>query len=189
MRSEATDVKTELWREALSWAKTILFALIFAWFFTNFVIVNAHVPTGSMEATIPAPSRIIAFRLSYMFSEPQRGDIIVFRGEEQLLVKRVIGLPGETVSIYDWRVYIDGEQLEEGYTRSAFDTRPSVAPHRQFPLAEEYITIPDGHFFVLGDNRDYSHDSRSWADPFVPEGTILGRALFLYWPRIQIFSR
>ncbi|MCL1877398.1 MAG: signal peptidase I, partial [Defluviitaleaceae bacterium] len=79
VKNEAPDVKKELWREALSWAKTILFALIFAWFFTNFVIVNAHVPTGSMENTIPAPSRIIAFRLSYMFSEPQRGDIIVFR--------------------------------------------------------------------------------------------------------------
>lgn len=179
---EAPDVKKELWREALSWAKTIIFALIFAWFFTNFVIVNAHVPTGSMEATIPAPSRIIAFRLSYTFSEPRRGDIIVLRGQDQLLVKRVIGLPGETVSINEWRVYIDGVPLEEDYMQSAFTDR---SPHRIF--AE--VTVPDEHFFVLGDNRDWSQDSRVWSEPFVRDDAILGRALFLYWPRIQIFTR
>ncbi|MCL1845093.1 MAG: signal peptidase I [Defluviitaleaceae bacterium] len=185
MKTEVPDVKTELWREALSWAKTILGALIFAWLFTNFVIVNAHVPTGSMEATIPAPSRIIAFRLSYMFNEPQRGDIIVFRGEEQLLVKRVIGLPGETVSIDNWRVYINDEPLVEEYKQSAFDTRTIIAPHSEFAP----VTVPEGHFFVLGDNRDSSQDSRSWVDPFVPADTILGRALFLYWPRVQVFTR
>jgi len=199
-----TSVRGELWREALSWIKTIVFALVFAWFFTNFIIINAIVPTGSMYGTIRERDRIVAFRLSYLFSDPSRYDIVVFRPgpDSDLWVKRVIALPGETVSIIDWRVHINGsdEPLAEDFVHSEFN---HLSRHRHFPVAEfypfndyitvpedgspPYVTVPEGHFFVLGDFRDNSSDSRGMGNPgtldtFVSTEQILGRVLFRYFP-------
>ncbi|MCL2462144.1 MAG: signal peptidase I, partial [Defluviitaleaceae bacterium] len=103
------EVRSENINEVISWIKTILFAVILAVFINQVVIVNATVPTGSMEDTIMPNSRIVAFRLDYLFTTPKRFDIVVFRYPDdrtQLFVKRVIGLPGETVSIRDGEVYI-----------------------------------------------------------------------------------
>lgn len=175
------NVKGELFRDALGWVKTIIFALIFAWFFTNFVIVNASVPTGSMEGTIRINDRIVAFRLSYTFSEPERFDIIVFRGAEvdsPLYVKRIIGVPGDTVVIRGGRVFVN--ESEE-------PLRDDFVPGTEedfFGYHGPYI-VPENHFFVLGDNRNNSVDSRHWHNPFVSREQIQGRVLFRYWPGIQ----
>jgi len=207
------ETKKLLWQDAIGWLKTIVFALIFAWFFVNYVIVNASVPTGSMRDTIREGDRVVAFRLSYLFSQPRRNDVVIFRGIEtrRLYVKRIIGLPGETVRIADWRVYIDGIQQEEYFVQSLFDGRMPAAMHRNYPAivahmphndyvtvpedgSPAYITVPEGHFFVLGDNRDNSVDSRGTGTPgtlstFVSREQIQGRVIFRYWPGFQTFSR
>ena len=178
---EPPDLKMELLKDAWGWGKTILFAIIFAVVINNFVIVNASVPTGSMENTIRVNDRIVAFRLSYLFSSPNPYDIIVFRGPDDdsiLYVKRVIGLPGQEVRIIDGRVFIDGsEQAQrDDFVRGAF-----------FGNFGPYL-VPEGHYFVLGDYRENSVDSRRWHNTFVPSDHILGRVVFRYFPGFQVLS-
>lgn len=171
----APSVKSELLDEALSWAKTVVFAVVFALLINNFVIVNASVPTGSMEDNIMPDDRIVAFRLSYVLSEPELYDIVVFRypdDESKLYVKRILGLPGDTVEIRDGKVYLNGD----------------TAPLRDdFIKGEAYgnfgpYTVPEGHFFMMGDNRENSQDSRYWNNKYVAKGKILGKVVFKYYP-------
>lgn len=166
--------------EVISWVKTIVFALVLALAINNFIIVNATVPTGSMETTIMPNDRIVAFRLSYMFAQPERGDIAVFRypdDEEVLYVKRVIGLPGDVVEIVDGNVYINDaeEPLSEDYLKEK--TIGSFGPY----------TVPEGCYFMMGDNRNNSLDSRYWVNKFVSEDKILGKVFFRYYPGFKTF--
>jgi len=165
--------------DIISWTKMIIFTVAFALFLNHFVIVNASIPTGSMENAIMAGDRIVAFRLSYVFSEPARFDIVIFRypdDETQLYVKRIIGMPGETVNIRDGRVYINDstEPLRYDFVRGIVfgDYGP--------------FEVPEESFFVLGDNRGNSEDSRNWQNPYVHQNAILGRAIFRYWRGINI---
>jgi len=177
------DVKGELVAEALSWAKVIVFAVVFALAVNLFVIVNASIPTGSMESTIRVNDRIIAFRLSYWFNNPDRYDIIVFRAPDDGIknVKRIIALPGERVSLVDGTVFINGVALE----RDEFITEgPFGYLGPNFPETE----VPESHYFVLGDNRGNSKDSRDWANPFVEERRILGKVIFRYYPGFSNLS-
>ena len=106
--------------EAFSFFKIVAFAAIFALIFTNFIIINAEVPSGSMRDTIWEGDRLFGFRLSYKFSEPERGDIIIFKfpdDESQNYVKRIIGLPNDIVQIKGGRVYINGDELDEPYIK------------------------------------------------------------------------
>lgn len=170
------EKKEKVKKEIISWVKTIIAAVIIAIIANTFIIVNAKVPTGSMENTIMSNDRIIAFRFSYKFSEPERGDIIVFKypdDENILYVKRIIGLPGESLMMMDGEVYIDGEALEEPYLKE--DAYGTYGPY----------VIPDGHYFMMGDNRNLSWDSRFWENTFVPEENILGKGVFRYYPSIK----
>ena len=194
-------VKTALWREALEWAKTLILAMLFAWLFTKFVIVNAVVPTGSMEDTVNIKDRIIASRLSYVFSEPQRYDIIVFEGhddDKRLFLKRVIGMPGDKLYIQGGEVYVEGIDgpLRSDFVKGELDGNyplPSIRnSHVTVPYdgSPPYITIPEGHYFVMGDNRTRSSDSRHWgiqdaSRTFISSEQILGKGIFKYYPRIQ----
>ena len=183
-------------REILSWIKVIILAFIAALLLNKFVIVNANVPTGSMESTILPDDRLIGFRLSYLFSEPQRGDIVIFEypvSPDEIYIKRIIALPGETMEIRKAKIYINGSET------------PIAEPY----LKEKWIvendgltlTIPEGHYFVMGDNRNNSLDGRYWAGEavsnemastledaiekkycFVSEDAILGKAIFRYFP-------
>ena len=166
-------------KEIISWIKVIVFAVLAAYLINNFVLVNAAVPTGSMENTIMTGDRIVALRLSYMFSEPERFDIIVHKfpdDGETLFIKRIIGLPGDVVEVIDGRVFLNGESepLEEPFVRDV--------PHGN----SGPFTIPENSFFVMGDNRNSSSDSREWVNRFVHRDQILGRALFGYFPRPKL---
>jgi signal peptidase I len=148
---------------------TLALALLI--FFGVQTIIESRVVEGSsMEANLHDGERLIVVKAAYWFGEPQRGDIVIFThplDAERTLVKRIVGLPGEQIEIHDSVVYINGSPLDEPYvkgTTSAFS-----------------ITyVPDDCYFVMGDNRQASSDSRSWG--FLPEENIIGRAWLLYWP-------
>ena len=163
--------------DLLDWVKVIVIAVAIALFLNYFVVINSRVPSGSMEPTIETGSRMIGLRLSYTFNSPERGDIIIFKypdDESVYYVKRIIGLPGETVEIKDGFVYIDGQILTEDYL--TVTTEGDFGPYE----------VPEGCYFVLGDNRNNSHDSRYWTNTYVPEENIVGKALFCYWPLSDI---
>ncbi|ADU74926.1 MAG TPA: signal peptidase I [Hungateiclostridium thermocellum] len=169
--------KQKVFKEIVSWSLCLLGAFIIALLLTKYVIVNAYVPTGSMENTIMPGDRIIASRIHYYFSEPKRGDIVVFRypdNEEVLYVKRIIGLPNETVEIKDGNVYINGKLLEEPYIKEK--AYGDFGPYE----------VPEGCYFMLGDNRNGSTDSRRWTNKYVKKEKILGKALFKYFPGFKI---
>ena len=131
------------------------------------ILQIAWVPSGSMETTLPTRSLLLSWQLPYVFSDPtpQRGEIVTFWSDSmgKLLVKRVIGLPGDTVSFQDGYVYINGEKLDEPY----LSRQGVTASGRQ----EEY-TVPEGCLFFMGDNRTGSYDARSWKEPYIPVGNV-----------------
>ena len=132
----------------------------------------AWVPSGSMETTIPQKSLIISWQLPYLVGdpEPQRGDIVTFWDEElgRLLVKRVIGLPGETVRFKGGYVYVNDERLTESYLDQQGVTN---SPN------QSTFQVPEGSLLMLGDNRTDSLDSRYWENPYIPFGSVRAKAL------------
>lgn len=182
--TEIPDVKYELWQEVRAWARVFVYVSLFYVVLNNFVIVNASVESPSMEYAIRTNDRIVAFRLSYLFCEPQRYDIVVFRreGSSKMYIKRVLGLPGESLLIRDGHVYINGSETPQRHDfvkGGLFGNHGVLNPETGFL---EPFVIPEGHFFVLGDWRTNSYDSRRFDEPFVPRGWILGRAVFRYFP-------
>lgn len=173
---------TDLKKGILEWLQIIVIAAAIAFVFNRFIIANSEVPTNSMENTIMAGDRLIGSRLSYAFGgEPKRGDIVVFHHKTEpgtdktRLVKRIIGLPGETVEIRGGHVYINESDtpLEEPYLPEKMESDPY------------HFEVPEGCYLMLGDNRNYSADARGWPDPYVPEDAILAKVLFRYYPGIQ----
>ncbi|MCC8168133.1 MAG: signal peptidase I [Clostridiales bacterium] len=174
---EKEDKPVSFLQELLSWVIPILAAVLIALVLKNYVIINATVPTGSMLDTIQEGDNLIGFRLAYTFSEPERGDIIIFYypdDESKKFIKRVIGLPGDTVVIQDAKIYINGaeEPLEEDYLREEWTvmTGPFV------------FEVPEDSYLVLGDNRNNSKDARYWTNTYVTKDKIIGKALFVYYP-------
>ncbi len=181
--------KKSMLHEIISWTATIAGAILLAYIITTFVIVNAEVPTESMENTIEAGDRLVAFRLSYLFEDPERYDIVVFKypdNEEKLFIKRVIGLPGEKVTIKhnengETKVYINdsGTPLDDAFIKESMILRDDTSINEELT----YI-VPENCYFMLGDNRNNSRDSRFWENTFVKKEKILGKALFKYYPSI-----
>ena len=162
-------------KDLLSWVLTIAAAVLLALFLNNVVIINARIPSGSMENTIMTGDRVIGLRFAYNKKDPERGDIVIFKypdDETQKYVKRVIGLPGETVTIQDAKVYIDGEELTEDYLKE--DWVVATGPYT--------FEVPEDCYFVMGDNRNNSLDARYWTNTYVARDKILGQAKFRYWP-------
>ena len=170
--------------EALSIIKLIAVAFIIAFIFTQYIIVNAEVPTGSMKNTIMEGDRLIGFRLSYLFSKPERGDVIIFKypdDESENFVKRVIGLPGEKVTIKDSKIYINDskEPLKETYLKEDWYWENGSEESG----GELVYQVPEDSYFVLGDNRNNSKDSRLWTTTnYVSKSKIIAKAEFVYWP-------
>lgn len=169
-------------KELKEWLQILLLSFCFVYLLNTFIIVNANVPTGSMIPTIMPGEKIIASRLAYIGDKsPQRGDIIVFYhpdNEEILFTKRVIGLPGDTITIQNGQVYVNGIRLVEPY---ASKTEGDFGPYE----------VPDDHYFVLGDNRNNSDDSRFWTNKYVSKDKILGKVVIKYGfnkPHINIIK-
>ncbi len=159
-------------KEALSWVKTILLAAVLAALVNTFLIVNAKVPTGSMENTIMTGDRFIALRTAYWTEDPARGDVVVFRypdSPDTLYVKRIIGEGGDRVRIEDGTVYVNGTALEEDYI--AEQTIGNFGPY----------DVPEGCYFMMGDNRNHSLDSRFWENRYVERDEILGKVVLCYY--------
>ena len=160
-------------KEIIEWIAVVVVAVVLTYFINHFIIVNAIVPSSSMEKTIMTGDRVIGYRLAYSFSEPERGDIIIFKfpdDESKLYIKRLIGLPGETVEIKEGKVFVDGEALDEPYL--TVTTEGTFGPY----------SVPEGHYFMLGDNRNNSADSRYWNNTYLAREKIVGKAVFKYWP-------
>ena len=165
-------------RGIYEWSKMILFAVVVAFLLKNYVVASALVPTGSMEQTVMTGSRIVINRLAYLYDLPQRGDIVSFYypdDGETLYLKRVMGLPGEVIEGIDGKVYIDGKVILD-FTQNKF--YEDFGPYR----------IPEGCYFMMGDNRGNSWDSRYWTNKFVEIENIIGEAEFVYYPVIKILK-
>ncbi|MEQ9671044.1 signal peptidase I [Coleofasciculus sp. G2-EDA-02] len=156
--------------------KTIGLSVFLAIGIRSFVAEARYIPSGSMEPTLQINDRLIIDKISYNFRQPQRGDIVVFSPTEALkqqnfkdaFIKRVIGLPGETVEVKGGRVYVNGQALREQYIEE--EPEYSYGP----------VTVPEDNYLVLGDNRNNSYDSHYWG--FVPRKNIIGRAIVRFWP-------
>ena len=180
-KEEAKEEAVSFKKELLSWVRFFA-SIIIVVFVLNFgILVNAYVPSGSMMETIQPGDRLFGSRLVYKFSEPERFDIVVFRfpdNENEILIKRIIGLPGETVTITDGKVYINGDPspLDDSFIKEPMNG--SFGP----------FEVPEGCYFMLGDNRNGSADSRFWQNPYVSKEKIIGKAYFRYWPISEIKS-
>ncbi len=179
-------------REVLDFCLPIIIALIVAMLLKTFVFANAQVPTGSMLNTIQEGDRIIASRLEYNFHDPERYDIIIFKFPDDVaahkedptvkveyFVKRIIGLPGETVTIVNGVVYVTDKDGKSTQLKDDFVT--ACTPTGNFGPYE----VPEGSYFVMGDNRESSIDSRFWTTTnYVDESLIIGKVKFRYYPSV-----
>lgn len=160
----------------LEYLKTLALAIVLSAFIITFVVQSFVVEGPSMQPTFYTGERLLVNKFIYRFREPQRGEVIVFRppGEPSYrkFIKRVIGVSGDVIDIKDGIVYVNGEPLDPKY---AFDR----IERRFFSIAFP-IRVPDGHVFVLGDNRNNSKDSRQLGP--IPIESITGEAFLLYWP-------
>jgi signal peptidase I len=175
--------------------ESIVIAVILALFVRTWAVQAFKIPTGSMENNLLigdhllvnkfvfGPSMGDAERALLPMRGIRRGDIVVFKypdEPERDFIKRVIGLPGETVELRNKKVYLDGKPLEEPYVHF-LDPSHDGQEITSFDVRERYgpVQVPQGQYFVMGDNRDNSQDSRYWG--FLPRGYIKGKALMIYW--------
>lgn len=156
--------------------KTIVLSGVLAFGIRTFVAEARYIPSGSMLPTLQINDRLIIDKITYNFRAPQRGDIVVFSPTPALqqqnfhdaFIKRVIGLPGDTVEVKGGRVYVNGQALRENYIEE--EPNYSFGP----------VTVLPDQYLVLGDNRNNSYDSHYWG--FVPRDNIIGRAVVRFWP-------
>jgi len=176
VEKEAANWKSEL----ISWVQVIVAAALIALFLNSCIIANSQVPTSSMENTIMAHDRVIGSRLSYSFSQPDRGDVVIFHYPDDptgktYYVKRIIGLPGDVVDIRDGGVYLNGADtpLDEPYLKEPMETGFFGSLHYE---------VPEDSYFMMGDNRNDSWDARFWDNTWVKKDKIIAKVLFRYFP-------
>jgi len=164
-------------KEVISWVKLILSAFIIAFILKTYVFQIALVNQISMEPTLYEGQILIIAKVNYLFGDPERGNIVVLKDEleDKYLIKRVIGLPGEVIDIKNDRVYIDGEELKPDYTQAPTQDNGFIKSK-----------VPEGKYFVMGDNRTHSRDSRSDTVGYVNRSNIVGKAVFRIWPVSKI---
>jgi signal peptidase I len=169
--------------EAWEWIKALAIAVILAAAIRYFLFAPIVVDGLSMMPTLHDQNRMIVNKLSYNIGEPERFDIVVFHAPEQKdYIKRVIGLPGEHIEYKNDTLYINGEPIEENYLKGAKGEIIDAPLTFDFELEELWgvKTVPEGHLFVMGDNRRFSKDSRSIG--FVSMEEVIGKTSVVYWP-------
>ena len=176
-------------RALVEWGVILVVVVLGTVLLRTFVVQSFYIPSGSMLPTLQIGDRIIVDKLSYRFHDPHRGDIVVFARpplEDQAyadLVKRVIGLPGETISSQNGAVYINGKRLVEPWLPSGSQGYTGALAggdaHPQFDLPGP-VKIPPGEYYVMGDNRMDSEDSRYFGP--IPRSLIVGRVVMRIWP-------
>jgi signal peptidase I len=174
--------------------ESIVVAVVLALFIRTFVVQAFKIPTGSMEPNLLvgdhllvnkfvfAPVATDVERMLLPMREIRRGDIVVFKFPEEPerdFIKRVIGLPGDTLEMKNRQLFVNGNRLEESYAHYLFPQGDDQS--ESFDVRSRYgpVTVPQGHYFMMGDNRDNSQDSRYWG--FLPAHYVKGRALTIYW--------
>jgi len=170
-----TEREKEL-REAWRWILYILIVVCAAYLIVTYVGQRTRVSGDSMQATLQDGDNLIVDKISYRFREPKRYEIIVFPyryAEDTYYIKRIIGLPGETVQVIDGYVYINGEQLDEHYGLEVMNNAGNAASP---------ITLGEDEYFVLGDNRNHSADSRESSVGVLHREELIGRAWVRIWP-------
>lgn len=199
MLDRAQSQLPQPWRTVVDWLVTIAVAIAFVLTFQAQVAKPYRIPSPSMEPTLHCAKptrfcqgrfsdRVVANRLAYRVRDPKRGEIVVFRAPETVqlcglggggtaFVKRIVGLPGEVVSERNGAVYIDGDRLDEPY----------VDPEMRGDESARWPRVARGHYFVLGDNRTHSCDSRTWGT--VPRSSLIGPAVLTYWPPRRLSFR
>jgi len=173
--TESIPAKKYLFGEVL---ESVAIAVVLAVIIRVFLFQPFFIPSGSMEPTLIEGDRIIVSKIHYRLGNPKRGEIIVFKypvDPKKDFIKRVIGLPGETLEIRDSKLYINGEFVEQPFLP------PGLSYGSYGP-----VTIPEGQYFMMGDNRNNSEDSRFWG--MLPQENIIGKTLLIYWPvnRVQL---
>src|SRR5687768_1712531 len=180
---------------AREYFESIVVAVILALFIRTFVVQAFKIPTGSMEPNLLVGDHLLVNKFVFApaatslerFVLPMRairhGDIIVFKFPEEPerdFIKRVVGVPGDTVELRNREVFINGQKIDEPYAHYLFPVGEGPES-TSFDVRERYgpVTVPDRHYFMMGDNRDNSQDSRYWG--FLPEHYVKGRALTIYW--------
>jgi len=175
LRVELHRPNRSVWRE---YAEALIIAVLLALTIRTFVVQAFVIPSGSMLPTLRIGDYLLVNKFVYLFRPIRRGDIIVFKfpqDEARDFIKRVVGLPGETLEIRDRQVFIDGKPLHEPY--AVYSEPPllgSPVPYHLGPMV-----IPPGHLFMMGDNRDNSLDSRSWG--LLEESKVVGEASIIYF--------
>ena len=166
--------------EILSFLLYVVVVVGITFLIIHYVGQRTYVSGSSMENTLSDGDNLIVDKITYRFSDPKRYDIIVFPyqyEENTYFIKRIIGLPGETVQIVDGIIYIDGEALQESYGREVM---------KNSGLAADPVTLGEDEYFVLGDNRNDSTDSRDPSIGKIPRDRIIGRAWVRIWPLSKI---
>jgi signal peptidase I len=175
-------------RTVLEYVVLAVVAITVALLIQAFLVKPYRIPSPSMEDTLLVGDRVLADRISWRFSDPQRGDIVVFHppGPGPVLIKRIVGLPGDTLTLRNGAVYVNGERLAEPYVRRVDG---EAEPTEPFDLGlpwnlQQSYTVPADSYFMMGDNRTDSADSRDFG-PIVRD-RFVGRAFARYWPVARI---
>jgi signal peptidase I len=182
----ARSIQSQI-RTSMEWVAVAIGALVVALLIKAFLLQAFYIPSASMEPTLHENDRVLVNKLSYRVGDLQRGDVIVFEKPEGVggdiddFIKRVIGLPGETVSFSGGSVFIDGSELSESYIDGVPTNSGAIMNGcANAPAVADTCVVPEGMVFVLGDNRGSSQDSRYFGP--IDDDTIVGRAFLKVWP-------
>ena len=169
------DTRVSKWRNRLRWLTDSIILILVVLLITRFTVQNFHIQGQSMEPTLHDQEFILVDKVAYLLRPPARGDVIVFqfpRDPQEDLVKRIIAVPGDVISVINQAVIVNGVTLHEPYINKD-------DPYNPYPSFRNRIIEPD-EYFVMGDNRGDSDDSRDWG--LVPRQNIIGRVAAVYWP-------